>query len=164
MNIVILKQFRKNSLGDRTVFQHVGHTGRNPQIVFQDIKFAIAATDQVGTTDVGPDAMHGFNTLTFLAEISRIHDQFTGNNLVLENLAIVVDVIDKAVQCLETLLQAFAGFIPFTGRNNARNNVEGPFTVDIAGITVHGERDAHGLDGINDRGFALVDFLRFEGR
>ena len=47
VNDVVKKQFREHPLHDLAIFKHVRHTGRDSQIVFEDVHLAVFVADKV---------------------------------------------------------------------------------------------------------------------
>jgi hypothetical protein len=54
----------------------------------------------------------------------------------------VIDIADEGVQCVDALLEAAFDALPFVGRDNARNQVEGEDAFRAGGIAVDVEGDA----------------------
>ena len=88
---------------------------------------------------MSPDIKSRLDAYTLLAKIAGIENQFFRNQLVFEYFLIIVDIVNEAIKCAQALLQACTGVVPFFGGNNSRNDIERPFSIDIAGIAVHRE-------------------------
>ena len=87
------------------------------------------------------------HTNALRAEIHRFGKNLCGENPVLDDLLIVIKVIDKHVQRLNPLLQTGFGLLPFSQRDDPRDDIEGPSAVDHVAFGVDGKSDAHQLDG-----------------
>ena len=65
-----------------------------------------------------------------------------------DDALLVVDVIDESVERGDALPQAGLDAVPLLARDGARDDVERPRAIDRAALLViHGEGDAHRLDG-----------------
>ena len=68
-------------------------------------------------------------------------DQLLRDNSVFENLSCTVDIIQKQIQCTDTLLQTGFNRGPFVPRNRARNHVKRPDFLIAVIMSVDGKRD-----------------------
>ena len=158
--MVVLKQRRKNALDDVAIFQHVRNAGGHAQIVFQHVHRAVAAAHQVAATDIGPDAVARLNALAGLEVVFRAVDDLRGYDLVLENAALVVKVIDEHVQRGNALHQPCLDLVPFGTGHRARNDVQRPGPIDVVALGINGEADAHVDDRAVHGALTLDQLLR----
>ena len=93
-----LEQRRKGLLHQLAVLQHVRHARRASQIVLEHVKAAVAIADQVGARDVAPDALGRIEADALPAKGGRRLDHVLGNDTVLDDLLLVVNVVDKQVE------------------------------------------------------------------
>ena len=106
------------------VFHHVGHARRRAQIVLKDIEILFADAHQIDPGNMGIDAT-GWIEIDHLRFIERIgQDQIDRNHPGLENLAIMIDVVQKLIDGAHALDGAFLEKAPFIGTEDMRNNVE----------------------------------------
>ena len=115
-----------------------------------------------------PNAVLGLDAHALGAEILGFLEQRARKDPVLDDFLIVVQILNEHVQGAHALLQAVFGDFPLRGRNDARDDVEGPGAVDLAGFGVDGEGDAHGLDRQVGgqpalREFALAQVIKIVG-
>ena len=103
----------------------------------------IAVADQVSAGDVTPNAAGRIESDAGLAERAGGEDQPLGNDLILKDLLLVIDVVDKEIQRIDTLLQAPLDPLPFRRLDDARDDVEGENPFRPGTIAVHVERNAH---------------------
>src|SRR5690606_6887746 len=81
------------------------------------------------------------------AEVLRIREQLAGEDVVLDDALVAVEVRDEQVERADALDQAFADAIPLIARDDAGDDVEWPRAVDRAAfLVVDRERDAHDED------------------
>ncbi len=92
-----LENRREDTLHHFAVLQHVGDAGRDPEVVLQDVIPAIAVADQVGPGDVAPDAPGRIQTLALLPIRLRGEYHLAGDDAVLEDFLVVVDVVDEGI-------------------------------------------------------------------
>ena len=158
---VFLEQLGKHPLHHFAVLEHVGDAGRHPQIVFEHVEASVGVADQVGAADVGPYPVGRVDAHAFGPELLGFLDVFPRQDAVVEDLLVVVDVVDEAVECIHALLETGGHLIPLPLHDQPGNDVEGPLAVDgpAAFAGVDGESDAHGPDGQFGRGLALGDLL-----
>ncbi len=154
-NTVILEQFRQHPLGDLTVFQHVGHPGRHPQVVFEHPETAVTVPHQVRPADMRPHPEPRRHAHALRFEVGRLKHDIGGHHAVGQNFLPVVNIVDEVIQGQRPLAQAVTDRLPLTCRNDPGNDVERPGAVDVAGLVVDGKRDTHFADGKLRSGAAL---------
>ena len=96
---------REGTLENLAVFQHVGYAGRATQVVFQHVHLAIGMADEVRARNMAPHAPWRIETLALGAVGAAVQDQLPGDDTVVQNFLVVVDIIDEEVQRLDTLFQ-----------------------------------------------------------
>ncbi len=96
-NAGFVEQLREHPFGQLTVLQHVGNTRGDPQVVLKNIHLAIFIPHQVGSTDVRPDPQWRREPPTLLAKVLRVGEHIFGDDLVLDDVLVVVDVVDEHV-------------------------------------------------------------------
>ncbi len=132
----------EDALQHLAILQHVGDAGGHAQVVLQHIVFAVAIAHQVRAGDMAPDAPGRIQPVTLLPVRDRRRDHLGGNRAVLENFLVVVDVVDEGVERVDALLQAAFDAVPFVGRHDARDQVEGKDSFRARRVAVDVERDA----------------------
>ena len=146
-DIHLLEYFRNNPFHNRAVFQHIRHTGRYAQVIFQYIKLAIFIAHQIRAADMSPDAKTRSDAFAFFTVIFGLLEDKLRDDAVADNFLIVIQIVNKHIQRRQPLLQARCCFIPLTAGNNPRYNIKRPGTVDIATFGVYRERHPHLFDG-----------------
>ena len=69
------------------------------------------------------------------------------NHPVLDDLAIVIDVVDEQIQGLDALLEPALDVLPLARLDNPRHDVEGPDLFGSRLVAIDVERDAHVQQG-----------------
>src|SRR5450830_39998 len=138
------KQFREQAHHHLAVFQHVGHAGRYPQIVFQYVELTFAGTHDVDSGDMGVD-VGGDIDILHLGPVLRVLQNLLGwNDARLDDFLPVVNIVDEHVQRFDALHQSCFELAPFGGMNDARNNVEWnqPFSAGVIAVDREGNADS----------------------
>ncbi len=129
------------------VFEHVGHAGRNPQIVLEDVELARAGADEVDAGDVGVDAAGNVDALHLGAILGVRQHPLRRHDAGLEDRLIVIDVVQKRIQCLHALLQAAIEHFPFVAGDDPRHEIERDQPFAAGFLAVDRERDADAMEG-----------------
>ena len=113
---------------------------------------------------MGPNAQWGIHADTLRAKILRIFEQFGREDLVFDDLLLVVQIIDKQVQCLDALLEPRLDLLPLFLVDYAGNNVERPCAIDRTFLfRVHGKGNTHHVNrGVGCR-LVFFDVMVFQG-
>ena len=90
-------------LADRPVLQHVAHARRDPQVVLEHVHRAVGVAHEVGAGDVRPDAEAGVDAPALGPEVGRVVEQVAREHPVGDDLLVVVEVVDEAVERDEPL-------------------------------------------------------------
>ncbi len=135
------EQLGEQSHHGLAVFQHVGNTGRRPQVILQHIEVILFHSHQIDTGNVGIDPVGQLDP-THLRPVHGVVQHLMGaDEAGLDDLLFMVDVLQKGVQrpdpLLETLLQA----APFFRAKDARHDVKGNQPFAAVGLTIYGESD-----------------------
>ena len=119
-----LEDLREGALHHVAVLEHVGDAGRAAQVVLEHVDLAVAVAHQVGAGDVAPDALRRVQPDALRPEGRRGVDDLGGNDPVLDDLLLVIDVVDERVQRVDALLQPALDPCPLRGAHDARDEVE----------------------------------------
>ncbi len=138
-----VEDLRKGAFHDFTVFQHIGNAGRATEIVFQHVHLAVAVAHQVGAGDVAPDAARRLQPAAFFQQALARGNQPLGHDMIADDLALVVDVVDEQIQRVDSLFQSTFDAVPLGRIENARHDVERPDLFGAGFVAVHVEGDAH---------------------
>ena len=162
LNLAGGEQVRHDAFGDVAVFQHVGNTGWNPQVVFQHVEGAVVVAHQIRAADMCPDVVWCGNADALRTEVDRLGQHLAGHDAVLDDLLVVVKVVDKHVERLHPLLEPGVGLLPFGQRDDARHTIEGPGPVDHVAFGIDSKGNAHQLDGDFGRRLVLAQLTGVE--
>jgi len=99
--------------------------------------------NQVRAGDVAPDAAGRIDAAALGAVKRGGVDNLLGDNPVLQNFLIVVNVVNKLVERVDALLEAALDPIPLLGADDARNQVEGENPLRARRISINVESNAH---------------------
>lgn len=126
------------------VLEHVGHAGRHAQVVLQHIELALARAHDVHPGNVRIDAAGHVDAMHFGPVLLVLQDQIGWNPFCLENFLVVVDVLEKQVECLDALAQPCGKQLPFGSGQDARHDVERnePLRSGLFAIDGKGDADA----------------------
>ena len=137
------EQPRERPLHQVAVLQNVGDAGRHPQIVLEHVDLPVAMAHQIGPGDVAPDASRRINAAALRAIRRGGADHLFGDDFVLENLLVVIDIVDELVQRVDALAEPAFDPVPLLGANDARDQVEWKDALRAGGVAVDVERDPH---------------------
>ena len=137
------------------VFQHVAHAAGHAQVVFEHVVLTIALgvgrTHDVDAADVRINVVGHIHTHHLGAKLGVVFDLLTGDHPSFEDVLVVVDVMDKAVEGRDALHQASLHAAPLLGGDHAGDQIEGdqPLGTPLVCVcvfvlvTVNGKGDAH---------------------
>jgi len=92
---------------------------------------------------VTPDAAGRLEALALPPVGSRRKENLLRHHTVLDDLLVVVQIVNKEIQCENPLLQDALDMILFRGGHDARHKVEGEDFLGARTFAIHIERDAH---------------------
>ena len=84
----------------------VGSSGRDPEIVLQDVPDAVLAKNEVDAGNVGEDALRRDDPLARGKVAGRRVNKVRGNNLVRHDLFFVINILQEQIQSFHPLFQA----------------------------------------------------------
>ena len=105
----------------RRLVEHVTDAGGNAQVVFQDDEFAVCHADEVCAADRDVDVARDLEADHLAAEVLTAIYDFAGNDAILEDAALVVDVLEEEVECGDALGEAAFDGGPLGGGDDARD-------------------------------------------
>ncbi len=92
-----LKTLGKGPFENLAVFQHIRDPGRAAQIVLEHVKLTIGIPYEIGARDMAPDTLGRVETVALSAIGFAGENQVIRYDLVFENPAFVINVIDEQV-------------------------------------------------------------------
>ena len=120
-----LHQVREGALHQMPVLDHVGDAGRRARVVLQHIEIALGIADDVGAGDVDIGAARRIVAHHFRPEVRVSEHEVRGQDAVLQDLALVIDVPEEKIERLDPLLDAAVELAPVAGGDHARDDIEG---------------------------------------
>src|SRR4029077_14508383 len=118
-----LKQLRKDSLHDTAVGQHVRHTARHSQVVFEDHKLAAGQADQIGSDNGDIHITWHLQSAHLPPKVfAAVHD-LPRYHAVGEDSPLVVNIPEEQVECSDPLGQTTFDVRPFRAGDDARQKV-----------------------------------------
>jgi hypothetical protein len=147
---VLAEQFGEQPHHHLAVFQHIAHAAGHAQVVFEHVVLALAlgirSAHDIDAADVRINAVGHVHPHHFGAELGIALDLLARHHAGLEDLLVVVDVMDEAVQRRDPLHQAFFHAAPLVRGNDARDQVKGDQALGARAVLVlgaiDGKRDA----------------------
>src|SRR5207253_3013632 len=109
----------KSALHEVPVLENIGNTRRNPQVVFKNVDLPVTVPHQIRSRDMAPDSQGRIDTPALRTIKCGRSDDLFGNNPVLEDLLLVVDVVDELVEDVNALLQPAFNPVPFLSGHDA---------------------------------------------
>ena len=122
---ILGEQLWEDSLHGHAALQNIGNAGRTAGVVFQYQIASVPVADQVGPADVDVNVLRDIEAHKFRTEMLRAADDFEGNNPLLHDALLMVDVVKKSIQRVETLFETPLDVTPFVTGNDARDEIEG---------------------------------------
>ena len=136
-----LHQVGEGALHQMPVFDHVGHAGGAAAVVFEHQELTGRIADDVGPVDVDIGAVRQIET-DHLRPVALVAEhKFGWNNAVLENAAVMIDIVQEQVQRLNALLHAGFDRSPGGRRQNARNDIERENAIDGVFLGIDSKSD-----------------------
>ncbi len=136
------EQFREQPQHDLPVLQHVGDAGRGAGIVLEHVEGLGIDPDDVDAADMHVDVVGHLLAVHLRPKHRVLEHQVFRHDAGLEDLAPVVDVVDVVIDGLDALLEAGLQDVPFGGRQDARQHVEGDQPLLRVRLAIDREGDA----------------------
>ena len=137
---VAVEELREGSCEEVSVFDDVGDSAGAAAVVFQDKEVASVVSDEIGSADVGKDLAGRDDAPEFPSVFLSGENQLPGNDALLQDFLLTVDVEEETVDGGDALGEASFEVIPLGGGDDARHEVEGEdsfaalgFAVDVKG-------------------------------
>ena len=128
------------------VLDHVGHTGGRAQIVLEHQIATVLVADQIDPTDVGIDVVRRGDVHDLAPEVLAAVDQLGRHDAVLEDPLTVIEILQEEIQGPDALFESGFDLRPLDGRDDAREDVEGPDALDaLLVVGVDGEGHPFGV-------------------
>ena len=118
------KQIGEQAHHHVAIFEHIRHTRRGAQIVFEHIERVVPDLDQVNARDMDVDVVRYGNAAHFGAEQVIAEYLLRWDNSGLDDFLTVVDVLEKRIERAHPLAAAVGQFFPCPRPQDARNDVK----------------------------------------
>jgi hypothetical protein len=151
---------REGSLHGLPVLKDVADTGGRPAVVLEHHPGTIAAADEVGSADVDVDVLGDLDLNELATEVAGRKDVVRGDDAVLDDALVVVEVVEEEVEGGDALDQAALQIFPLLGADDPWDEVEGEDPLGALGIAIDVEGHALTHEGEVDFGPALVELVR----
>ena len=137
------EQFREQAHHHLAVFEHVRHAGGHAQVVFENVELALPRAHDIDAGDMRVNAVGHVESLHFRAVLRVLQHLLCGNAAGLENFLVVIDIVEKQVQCLDPLSQPGSERLPFSRRKYPRDDIEWnqPLGARLLAIDREGDTD-----------------------
>ena len=110
------KRCGKDALHHAAVGEHVADAGGDAEIVFEHDELSRFEADEVGAADGDVDVARDLEALHLAAVVLAGVDDLAGDDAVVEDAALVVDVFEEEVKGDDALGEAALDGGPFFGR------------------------------------------------
>ena len=109
---------------DEAVLQHVGDARGGPHVVLKDIVVAVAVPYEIGSDDVRVHAA-GEGKPCHDRRVEGVPvDSAPRDDALLDDLAVMVDIVEEQVEGLRSLGEAAADLLPFGGGDDSRKRIK----------------------------------------
>ena len=135
-HLVTPKQVWKQTHHQEAIAQHVGHARGHAKVVLQHVKITVGVANNVHASDVRIGLMGQIQTVHQGQVLCIGQHLLGGDDACFQNALLVVDVVQKQVDRLDPLHQAFFKVSPFFAVDDARNQIRRNQTLGAALIAV----------------------------
>src|ERR1022692_979141 len=156
------KQRRKDLLHHLAAGQHIRDAAGNAQIVLENHKPAIWHADQVGSRHADINVARNSYTLHLAPEVFAGVDDLAGDDPVLHDAAVMINVGEKQVESGNALYETAFDSRPFRTGDDSRQQIMREDLLRALGAPVHGKGDA--LVEKREIGFLLEAIQLFGGK
>jgi hypothetical protein len=148
---------RSNICGKRAfhrapVFQHVTDTARTATVVFQHEIIPFVIANQIRAADVNVNVLGHIEVHELAAEMFSGQHVLRRHDTILENFLLMINVVEKEIQCGDALRQTAFEVFPFLGRNDAWQQIKrenflraGRIAIDVEGDALPHQGEVHRL-------------------
>ncbi len=138
---VVIEQEREDLLHHLAILEHVAHAGGRAAVVLEHQITAVSVADQVDSGDVDVDIAGNLQADAISPVAGCPEDELGGNDPILENEPIVIDVMNEKVESTDPLFEPALDPVPFGGGDQPGNRIERDDAFDALLSAVDGEGD-----------------------
>ena len=113
---VAVEELREGALHDAAVGEHVADAGGHAQVVFEDDELAGVEAEQIGADDGDVDVARHLEAAHLAAIVLATVDQFAGNDAVVEDFGVGVDVAQEEIERGDALGESALDAVPLRRR------------------------------------------------
>src|SRR5438876_8323418 len=132
----------KNTAHDLPILNDIGDAGRAAGIILEHEKVAVSIAHQIGAANVDVNVVRDVEVHELRAEMGRLPHVILGNHTIAQNRLAVIDVVQEKIERGDSLFQTALDFLPFSGRDNSRNQIERKNSLGPLGVTINSESHA----------------------
>jgi hypothetical protein len=162
LDAVALKERGEGALHDAAVGEHVTDAGGNAQIVLEDDELAVVEAQQIGADHGDVDIARHLQAAHLAAVMAAAIDQLAGNDVVIEDPGVRIDVAQEKVERGDALGEAALDPVPLGGGDQARQKIVREDALGAFVAAVDGEGDALGEE--REVGRLLAALQLFSGQ
>jgi hypothetical protein len=154
----LMENLWEGPLHHLAIFQNVRDTRRDAHVVFEDVELPVGIADKISPGDVAPDSFGRVQADALMAKRLPAVDDMLGDDAVLQDSAIVIDVVQEEIEGFDPLFQTAFDRGPFVAVNDAGDNVEGEDSLGAVLVPVNREGDPHLEKGFLGRRLPAKEF------
>ena len=124
-HLIVTEHLRAGLAGHRACNHRIGSTRGYAQVVLQYQPLSVLGLHQVDSRYMGIHPGHGSNTLAFGHIALAFIGKLLGDHSIGYDMLLVIDVIEKGIECLHALHKPLLQHRPFIGRDAPGNGIEG---------------------------------------
>jgi hypothetical protein len=147
----LLEHVGKAAFHGPPVLQHVTDPAGTAPVVLQHPVGPVVAADQVGAANVNVDVFGHVEIDEFAPKMFAGKDVVCGDDTVLDDLLLVINIVQEEVQGRNPLHQPALQEFPFLGRDDARHQIKGKNPLRPLRVAIDVEGDALAQEGQIDR-------------
>ena len=141
-DVIAAEELREDALHHAAVGQHVTDAGGDAEIVFEDDELAVLHSDKICSADRDVDVSRDLQADHLAAEVFTAIDKLARDDAVLEDAALVVDVLEEEVEGCDALRQSTFDRRPLGGGDDAGDGIVGEYLLGAFFASVYGEGDS----------------------
>ena len=119
----VASQVRKGAHHQMAVFDDVRNPRRRPRVVFEHAEHSLSVAHEVDAADADIGAVRKVEPLHLGAEVAVSDDELRGHRAIVQDVLLVVDVVQKAIERRDALNAATLDVRPIVPREDPRDGV-----------------------------------------
>ena len=139
---VAAEKLWENPLHRLAVFQDIRNPRRATAIVLEHEILPVRSANEIGAADMDINSVWHIQPDEFRPVVLRGADDFEWDHSFLHDSLVVVDIVEKKIQCSQALLQAALQVSPLVRRDDARHEIKRHDPLGALIAAIHGECDS----------------------